>query len=176
MLRFDLATPDVDGAVEFWKEAGLTFGPGPEGAVRMEAVGSIVAVGPGDAPGWQVAVPGTRDALDAISGAGGRLLFGPVDLPGGAWVAHLVDDQGATLTVDSHPGCCASPARLETPDPQRAAAFYAAVFGWEFREGALWRDETCIAQVTPGEPRWRPTLQAPSAPSGPTPTPAHWLP
>src|SRR3954470_1345309 len=69
-------------------------------------------------------------------GAGGRVLAEPFDVTGGR-LAVIADPAGAIFgawrgrgaELVNEPGAYAM-SRLDTPDPERAAAFYGAVFGW----------------------------------------------
>jgi hypothetical protein len=75
-------------------------------------------------PSWLLyaSVPSAGKAADAAKAAGGRVVNGPMQVPGGGWIAQLVDPQGAAIAVHQMPA--AAPA---APKPKRAAKPEAAV-------------------------------------------------
>ena len=105
-------------------------------------VAGIGALPDGVAPSWvtHVRVDSAEDAAERARAAGGAVLDGPVDAsPAGRFVV-LADPLGAVFCAweaeiragaerINEPGAWAMSA-LQTPDPARAAAFYAGVFGW----------------------------------------------
>ncbi len=105
-------------------------------------VAGIGALPDGVAPSWvtHVRVDSAERAAERARAAGGAVLDGPVDAsPAGRFVV-LADPQGAVFCAweaeiragaerINEPGAWAMSA-LHTPDPERAAAFYGAVFGW----------------------------------------------
>jgi predicted enzyme related to lactoylglutathione lyase len=154
----DTLQPDPDAARAFytglfgWEFAGPGDMPGdPPGAYFVARLrGSDVAgVGsrppgapPQPVPGWNmyVYVESADDAAGKAAEAGGAVLTEPFDaLPAGR-MAVLADPTGAPFCVweprerkgaqvVNEPGAWAM-SQLATPDPERAAAFYAALFGW----------------------------------------------
>ena len=105
----------------------------------------------GQDPAWvtHVRVADAAAAGERAVAAGGALLDGPVDAdPAGRFVV-LADPLGARLCaweagiregaeLINEPGAWAMSA-LQTADPERAAAFYASVFGWEAEPyGPVW--------------------------------------
>jgi predicted enzyme related to lactoylglutathione lyase len=91
--------------------------------------------------GWvtHVEVGDAVAAAERARAAGGEVILDGMDSPMGR-ISVLLDPAGATLVAkepDRHagaqvvnePGAWAM-SRLDTPDPDRAAAFYGAVFGW----------------------------------------------
>jgi predicted enzyme related to lactoylglutathione lyase len=142
---------------------------------------------PQGAPGgWNtyVEVAGADDAAAAAERAGGTVITPPVDAPPAGRLAVLADPAGATFAVwepgdrkgaqlVNEPGAWAM-STLQTADPDAAAAFYGAVFGWTteafgpftmFRlpgyvggEPAQPVSREVIAVMAPGEgpPSWRP--------------------
>ena len=103
-----------------------------------------IAAAPGDlAPGWltHVKVSDVETAVAAAQAAGATLALAPLDASPAGRLAVLVDPTGAPFAVwepelregailVNEPGAWAMSA-LRTSDPGRAAAFYAAVFGWQ---------------------------------------------
>jgi predicted enzyme related to lactoylglutathione lyase len=162
----DTLQPDPDGAMAFyaqlfgWEFAGPGEMPGdPPGryfVARLRGrdvagVGSQPAGSPSAAPSWNtyVYVASAADAARAARNAGGAVLVEPFEaLPAGR-AAVLADPAGASLCVwepserkgaelVNEPGAWAM-SHLNAPDPERAAAFYGALFGWTtetFGEGA----------------------------------------
>ncbi len=91
--------------------------------------------------GWvtHIEVDSASEAAERARAAGGQVVLEGMDSPMGR-ISVLVDPTGATVVAkepDRHggaqlvnePGAWAM-SRLDTPDPERAAAFYGAVFGW----------------------------------------------
>jgi uncharacterized protein len=93
-------------------------------------------------PDWNtyVWVDGVEDAAERATAAGGRLVLEPLDAPDGGRVGVFADPAGAVLSAwqpGSHRGAqlvnapgAWSMSMLTTHDPDGAAAFYGAVFGW----------------------------------------------
>ncbi len=152
----DTLQPDPDAAMAFyaglfgWDFAGPGDMPGdPPGRyfvarVRgrdVAGVGSHPAGSP-SLPGWNtyVYVESADDAARKASSAGGTVLTEPFDaLPAGR-MAVLADPAGAPFCVwepgqrkgaqlVNEAGAWAM-SQLSTPDPERAAEFYGALFGW----------------------------------------------
>jgi uncharacterized protein len=124
----ELATTDVTGALRFYGELfGWRKGPGhdmgPMGVYQIfEHAGSPVGgmCRPGSAqaaPSWlsYVHVADSTRAVAAAKAAGGRLLHGPMEVPGGSWIALLTDPQGGSFAVQEAPRTMsqAKPARAE---------------------------------------------------------------
>ncbi len=86
-------------------------------------------------PGWlgYVRVKDVNDAVKKAKGARGTLVNGPMEVPGGDWIAQFVDPYGAmfavhTLAADLKPaaasscrgtGCASRAARPSRPSPRR---------------------------------------------------------
>ena len=96
----------------------------------------------GRPPAWftHVCVDRVETAAERARAAGGTVLDGPLDASPAGRFAVLADPLGAVFCVweaeiragaerINEPGAWAMSA-LQTPDPERAAAFYGAVFGW----------------------------------------------
>jgi len=105
-------------------------------------VAGLGALPDGMAPSWvtHVRVERAEEAAERARAAGGTVVDGPIEAdPAGRFVV-LADPLGAVLCAweadvregaerINEPGAWAMSA-LQTPDPERAAAFYEAVFGW----------------------------------------------
>jgi hypothetical protein len=126
----ELATTDVSAALRFYGELfgwskGVGHDMGAMGVYQLfehggMAVGGMVNTqGPQTPPSWlsYVQVPDATRAVGAARGAGGRLLHGPMEVPGGTWIALFLDPQGGAFAVHEIPGA----ARAAVPPPKAAA-------------------------------------------------------
>ena len=131
----ELATTDVAGALRFYGELfGWTKGPGHDmGAMGVyqifERFGSQVGgmcnvQGPATPPSWlsYVQVADSSRAVAAAKSAGGRLLHGPVEVPGGSWIALFMDPQGGAFAVHEMPRAAAAKPAAPPPKPAPAPA------------------------------------------------------
>ena len=116
----ELATTDVSGALRFYGELfGWQRGAGHDmGAMGVyqifehagNQVGGMANVqGPSSPPSWlsYVKVADSNRAVASAKGAGGRLLHGPMEVPGGSWIALLMDPQGGAFAVQEAPRAAA---------------------------------------------------------------------
>ena len=150
----DLATTDVDGALAFYRELlGVEselapVAPEETGGYRFLVKGGkmICGYGPaqeGQPPAWHsyVKVEDAHATAERAKGAGGELIFGPIDLPNESGrMAVLRDSTGAFISINAqqkHPGAelVNEPGawrwnNLMTRDLEAARAFYREVFGW----------------------------------------------
>jgi predicted enzyme related to lactoylglutathione lyase len=131
----ELATTDVAGALRFYGELfGWTKGTGhdmgPMGVYQIfERFGSMVGgmcnvQGPATPPSWlsYVQVADSGRAVAAAKSAGGRLLHGPVEVPGGSWIALFMDPQGGAFAVQEPPRTAAGKPAAPPPKPAAAPA------------------------------------------------------
>lgn len=121
--------------------------PGEYWVARVEGleVAAIGTLGGGvtpPPPGWNthIAVAGADGAANAVREAGGEVLTEPFDVAPAGRMAVVADPMGALFVlweararhgaqlVNSRSAWAMS--ALSTPDPERAAGFYGAVFGW----------------------------------------------
>ena len=176
----DTSQPDPEAAVAFY--SGL-FGwdfedampPGSAGKYYfarlrggdVAAVGSQPEGGPPTAT-WNtyIWVDSADEAAAKVKDAGGRVLTEPVDVMEAGRMAVCTDPEGAAFCVwqaKQHKGAriVNEPGSLNfnglnTRDPEAAAAFYGAVFGWEplgVGSGRMWRLRgygDFLEQSTPG--------------------------
>jgi hypothetical protein len=119
----ELATTDVAAAVRFYGELfGWRKGPGHDmgsgrGVYQLfehggTQVGGIYAAqGAASAPAWlsYVQVADSSRAVAAAKTAGGHLLNGPMEVPGGSWIAVMTDPQGGAFAVQQPPGAASQP-------------------------------------------------------------------
>ena len=201
----DTLQPDPDGAMAFyaallgWEFAGPGDMPGdPPGryfVARLRGrdvagVGSQPAGGPPSVASWNtyVHVESADDAAREARRAGGGVLTEPLDAPPAGRLAVLADPAGAPFGVwepaerkgaqlVNEPGAWAM-SHLNSPDPERAAAFYGALFGWTtetFGEGAGAFTMFRLPGYVGGEPRQpvsREVVATMSATDGDAPS--HW--
>lgn len=162
----DLITSDVEGAKAFygallgWSYAYWTAeqgNPAPEGSPeypmivagdRMPQGGMMTAQMPGIPPHWiGHVITDDADALaERATAAGGRILFGPFDIPGVGRNVLVGDPAGAALGFICFAGEPMAPPEFPVPagsfvwdelvttDVDGAKAFYAAVTGWGARD------------------------------------------
>ena len=112
----ELATTDVAAALRFygglfgWTK-GVSHDMGAMGVYQLfehsgAAVGGMCNTqGPSTPPSWlsYVHVADSNRAVAAAKAAGGRLLHGPVEVPGGSWIALFLDPQGGAFAVHELP-------------------------------------------------------------------------
>jgi predicted enzyme related to lactoylglutathione lyase len=149
----DTLQPDPDAATAFY---GGLFGWEFEGPGEMPGHGrylvarlrgrDVAGVGaqpsPDDPAAWNtyVTVDSADDAATKAEQAGGKVLVAPFDAPPAGRMAVLEDPTGAYICVwqaqdrkgaqlVNEPGAW-SMSQLFTPDPDTAARFYGALFGW----------------------------------------------
>jgi uncharacterized protein len=109
----ELATTEPAGAFSFYHEL---FGWQKTGEMDMGADGMYTMYGrtemplggifrkPAEMPGgpawlYYVRVPDVNAAIETIKANGGQLLHGPMEVPGGDWIAQCMDPQGAMFAV-----------------------------------------------------------------------------
>jgi predicted enzyme related to lactoylglutathione lyase len=130
----ELATTDVPAALRFY---GTLFGwgkgqahdMGPMGVYQIFESGGTMAggitpvQGASTPPSWlsYVHVADSNRAVAATKSAGGRLLHGPMEVPGGSWIALLMDPQGGSFAVQEAPRAASQKPAAAAPKPQAAA-------------------------------------------------------
>ena len=79
----------------------------------MAVGGMCNTQGPSTPPSWlsYVHVADSSRAVVAVKAAGGRLLHGPVEVPGGSWIALFMDPQGGAFAVHEMPRAASAPAQ-----------------------------------------------------------------
>ncbi len=108
----ELYATDWRGAFEFYAgQFGWTkdqaMDMGPMGTYQLFAAGSHAIGGMMNrpegmpVPAWlfYFTVPALDDAVARITANGGRVLNGPMEVPGGAWIVQAVDPQGAMFAL-----------------------------------------------------------------------------
>ena len=148
----DLASPDVDASVAFY---GDLFGwvapelPPEAGGYRMFELRGVPVAGaapimmPGQPPAWTtyVSVEDADASIAKAKASGATVFVEPMDVLDVGRMAVFADPTGAACAVwqpKAHPGAglvnepgALTWNELSTRDTAAAAAFYAAVFGWE---------------------------------------------
>jgi uncharacterized protein len=133
----ELTTSDVTGALRFYGElfgwqqvAKHDMGPmgtyhlvGPAGA-SQPSIGMYQS--PADKPmptRWlcYVHVTDVDKSANAAKGNGGKVTNGPMEVPGGTWIAHCIDPQGAAFAVHADKRIAASAAQPAKPAAPAAA-------------------------------------------------------
>jgi uncharacterized protein len=133
----ELATTDVQAAVRFYGELfgwrkGRAHDMGAMGVYQIfehagnQAGGMANVQGPSTPPSWlsYVHVADSNRAVAAAKAAGGRLMHGPIEVPGGSWIALMMDPQGGAFAVQEAPRPTSQPrpATAASAAPRPAAA------------------------------------------------------
>ena len=109
----ELATHDYPAAFRFYErlfglEKTSAMDMGPSGVYQMFGRNGVVLGGMFNSspqmpapPGWlhYVLVDDLNRAAEAVKSAGGQVVNGPMEVPGGDWIAQCVDPQGAMFAV-----------------------------------------------------------------------------
>jgi len=137
----ELATTDAKAALTFyqrlfgWEETSAMDLGGGMGIYQMfgqskqgPTLGGMFNK-PSQMPGpsaWlaYIKVPDARKSAEAIKKAGANVVNGPMEVPGGDWIAQAVDPQGAMFAVHS---AAAAPATAVSSKPAAAAPSKPAV-------------------------------------------------
>ena len=94
-------------AMLFGWTKGDALDMGPMGTYQLFAIGGVMAGGmmtrmdPGHAPSWlyYFNVADIDGAIGRVKEHGGQIVHGPSQVPGGSWIAHGLDPQGAMFAV-----------------------------------------------------------------------------
>jgi uncharacterized protein len=211
----DTSQPDPEAAVAFYSglfgwEFDNTMPEGSEGAYFIGRLrgGDVAAVGsiPDGAPPmamWNtyVWVDNANETAAKARDAGGQVMSEPFDVLDAGRMAVLTDPEGAVFCVwqaKNHRGAALVNEHgalnfngLATRDPERAKAFYGAVFGWEtlaLPAGLMWTLPGYGDHLEENSPGLRQQMAQMGAPDGfidvvasldpiaegDSETPAHW--
>jgi len=112
----ELATTDLDAALRFYTELfgwrkGAAHDMGPMGIYQLishggQDVGGVYKVHDASTPpSWlsYTRVPDAAKAAAAVKAGGGRILNGPMEVPGGSWIVMALDPQGGAFAVVEAP-------------------------------------------------------------------------
>lgn len=94
-------------AAEFGWESLMEMDMGPMGKYRLWGENGVQLGGmmdkPGNIPGsfwgFYVTVDGIEAAIARLKEKGGQLMNGPMEVPGGSWIAQATDPQGAPFNL-----------------------------------------------------------------------------
>ncbi|MDQ6928217.1 MAG: VOC family protein [Actinomycetota bacterium] len=211
----DTSQPDPEAALPFYSglfgwqfENVMTEGSGGEYFMGRIRGGDVAAVGsiPEGAPPmamWNtyVWVGSADETASKARAAGGAVMMEPFDIMDSGRMAVLADPEGAVFCVwqpKNHKGAKVVNEHgslnfngLATRDPERAKAFYGAVFGWKtlaLPGGAMWTLPGYGEHLEEGSPGLGEQMAAMGAPEGfvdvvaalnpiaddDSDTPAHW--
>jgi predicted enzyme related to lactoylglutathione lyase len=138
---FELYTPNPEGAWTFYQslfgwEKTSAMDMGEMGTYQMFGRGGGIPNGgimkppPGAPAAWQpyVRVADAKAAAAIAQAGGGKIVNGPMEVPGGDWIAQGIDPQGAMFAVHSLKPAAktAAPARQAAPAKKARAAKKAA--------------------------------------------------
>jgi predicted enzyme related to lactoylglutathione lyase len=147
----DIGVHDIEAAVTFYTQLfgweAEDAGPDSGGYHMLRKNGKFVAgLGPAQDPGpprWTtyVTVADADATAAAVKDAGGTVLLEPMDVMDAGRMAVFADPTGAVCSIwqpnlhigsqlANEPGSFTW-TELESRDPETAAAFYGAVFGWK---------------------------------------------
>ena len=112
----ELATTDPDAALAFYSELfgwskGAAHDMGEMGVYQLlshdgqDVAGVYKAHDNSTPPSWlsYVRVANAAKAASAAKAAGGRILNGPMEVPGGSWIVMILDPQGGAFAVVEPP-------------------------------------------------------------------------
>lgn len=148
----ELMTNDLERALNFYTGVfGWTTAPWGDTYTLLRAgergvAGAMKWPEPGMPDLWQgyVQVPDARAQGATIEAQGGKVVWGPNDMPEVGVLASAVDNQGAAIaymTPHTEDGPAPNPppvgdfcwSELNAADQAAAEAFYAAAFGWTWK-------------------------------------------
>ena len=132
---FELYTPNPEGAWNFYQslfgwEKTSAMDMGEMGVYQMFGRGGGIPNGgimkppPGGPAAWQpyVRVADAKAAAATAQAAGGKIVNGPMEVPGGDWIAQGMDPQGAMFAVHSLKPAATRPRRRAKPAAAKKAA------------------------------------------------------
>jgi uncharacterized protein len=184
----DLGTPDADGSKAFytgllgWETEDLPVGDGQVYTMARVGDGRVAAMyqssqGP---PAWlcYVSVESADAAAERATELGGTAIESPFDVLTAGRMAVLGDPQGAVFavweprdtfgaTLVNSPGALTM-TQVNTPDPDAAAEYYSALFGWRFERVS---EEPLFLSIYNGDALNAGLMQLPPDAGAPP----HWL-
>jgi predicted enzyme related to lactoylglutathione lyase len=183
----ELTTSDVEGAMRFyaelfgWREVNKhDMGPmgvyhlsGPAGAPQP-SIGMYQS--PPDKPmptRWMcyAHVTDIDKSANAAKSGGGKVVHGPMEVPGGTWIAHCIDPQGAAFAVHADQRVAAA---APAAQPSKPASSGAAPAHSPPSKPAAPSPKPAAPPPKPAAPPPKPAAPAssPPSPSAPTVKPA----
>jgi predicted enzyme related to lactoylglutathione lyase len=131
----ELATTDPDSAFDFYAELfgwakGASHDMGEMGVYQLvshggQDVGGVYKSRDNSTPpSWlsYVRVADAAKAASAAKSAGGRILNGPIEVPGGSWIVMMLDPQGGAFAVVEPPKAAAGKSNGESAPAARKRA------------------------------------------------------
>ena len=173
----ELATRDQQGALEFYTALfGWSRGPahdmGPAGTYQLiehggAQIGGIYKVmDASKPPHWltYIQVASVDRAAEAAKAAGGRVLQGPMEVPGGSRVAQILDPQGGAFAVHepARQTAGATPPPAEKPAARKSRPAAARRSPAAAKKRPAKRSAARKAPARPAKSRARPALRAAS--------------
>jgi predicted enzyme related to lactoylglutathione lyase len=132
---FELYTPNPDGAWKFYQtlfgwEKTTAMDMGEMGVYQMFGRGGGIPNGgimkppPGAPAAWMpyARVKDAKASAAAAAANGGKIVNGPMEVPGGDWIATGMDPQGAMFSVHSLKPAAQTAAPAKKAAPAKAAA------------------------------------------------------
>lgn len=130
----ELATSDIESAFDFYEslfgwQKTSAMDMGEMGVYQMfgldgRVLGGMYRIPPTmpAPPHWlpYALVPDSKKAADVVKRLGGQIVNGPMEVPGGDWIAMGIDPQGAAFAV--HSKTQAAPEPVKAAPAKRAAA------------------------------------------------------
>jgi predicted enzyme related to lactoylglutathione lyase len=160
----ELATMDPDGALKFYTELfgwskGAAHDMGELGVYQIishegKDVGGIYKARDNSTPpSWlsYVSVVDVDKAASAAKAAGGRVINGPIEVPGGSWIVMMLDPQGGAFAVVEPPKVAAAkpPKAAKPPAKKKAAAPAPAKTAVEADEPVTAAAKKSVAKTAP---------------------------
>ena len=156
----ELATTDQDAALSFYTElfgwekgaahdmGGMTYQLIQHNGVDVGGIFTLQA--PATPPNWlsYVRVADCTKATNAAKSGGGRILNGPMEVPGGSWITQIMDPQGGAFAVMEAPKAAASKPAAKKSGGKAKATAKAAV-----PTAAPESEETAVAAEAPAPAR-----------------------
>lgn len=172
----ELCTSDAEAAVRFYTTLlGWTPGPKHDMGPEMGFYHLILHNGNQYAgiyqsdkmpPAWMcyVRVADVDKAANAARAAGGRVINGPMEVPGGSWIAQILDPAGVAFAVHEEKKAAAQPAASE-PKPKAQTPAAKPATGAAPAEAGSSSKSTTEPQAASGSPSRgaKPAERAPTA-------------
>jgi hypothetical protein len=183
----ELTTSDVEGAMRFYAEL---FGWREVNKHDMGPMGVYHLIGPAGAPQPSIGmyqsppdkpmptrwmcyahVTDIDKSANAAKSGGGKVVHGPMEVPGGTWIAHCIDPQGAAFAVHADQRVAAA---APAAQPSKPASSGAAPAHSPPSKPAAPSPKPAAPPPKPAAPPPKPAAPAssPPSPSAPTVKPA----
>jgi len=157
----ELATTDQDAALSFYTELfgwekGAAHDMGSMGTYQLiqhdgvDVGGIFTLQAAATPPNWlsYVRVADCTKATNAAKAGGGRILNGPMEVPGGSWITQIMDPQGGAFAVMEAPK-----AAMSKPAAKKAGGKARATAKADAPAAAPESEETVATSEAPGRAR-----------------------